>query len=179
MYFGSDQMLLRDIFNLILEDGKVLLFSLFFMIILVLTIVFRSLGKTLLTILPMGLGLFVFVGLLGILKIPLNMFNVVVFPTLIGVALDTNIHITFSFYEYPQGVTFMRKVNLPIMVSTLTTAVAFASLMMCESILLHSIGLVAVVGFGSCYFVSIIIYPLILLALKRSRFLFKAAEEEF
>ena len=80
------------------------------------------------------------------LEIPLNLFNIVVLPTVLGIGVDTSIHLVHRLRDGEPVSRVFRKTGSAALVSAATTALGFASLLVVSNEGLRSIGLVAVIG---------------------------------
>ena len=130
---------------------------------------FRSIKYVFLAIVPLIFGSIQCYGLLGLLDIPLNPANCIVLPLILGIGIDDGIHLVHNYrlqqsngtgrYQMPDSLA------MSIVITTLTTAIGFGSLMIADHRGLQSLGRVLVIGISCCTFSSLIIMPAILLCL--------------
>ncbi len=142
-------MILGDAYTIVRDEGPmaVLLASLVVLLLLILDL--RSARWVLIAYVPLGVGFSLFLGLLAWLQIPLNLFNIVVLPTILGIGVDTSIHLVHRLRDGEPVLRVFRKTGSAAMVSAATTAIGFASLLVVSNEGLRSIGLVAVIGIAS------------------------------
>lgn len=121
-------------------------------VLLLLAIDLRKPKRILVAYIPLLTGFIIFLGALAWLQVPLNLFNIVVLPTIFGIGVDTAIHLLYRIEECPGSVKpALATTGVASGVAALTTAVGFASLLVVNSEGLQSIGSVAVVGIASIY----------------------------
>ncbi len=132
-------------------------------ILLILLIMFRSLKSAFLISVPLLLaGLFTLaVG--ELIGAPLNMANILVLPLIFGLGVDNGIHV---YHRYHQGgdVAGLMHSSTPraVMLSTLTTVGAFASLMLSPHVGTASIGLYLTLAVGLLLLFAIFLLPVLL-----------------
>lgn len=102
-------------------------------------------------------------GILGLLGIDLNPANLIVLPLILGIGVDDGVHVIHDFRMQPPGryQTSSSTINA-IMLTSLTSMIGFGSMMLAAHRGLASLGLVLVIGVGSCLFVSLVTLPAIL-----------------
>ena len=145
-YATASWMILGDAYTIVRDEGPlaVLLASLVVLSLLILDL--RSARWVLIAYLPLGVGFCLFLGILAWLEVPLNLFNIVVLPTILGIGVDTSIHLVHRLRDGEPVSRVFRKTGSAAMVSAATTAIGFASLLVVSNEGLRSIGLVAVIG---------------------------------
>jgi predicted RND superfamily exporter protein len=97
--------------------------------------------------------------------IDLNPANLIVLPLLLGIGVDNGVHLVHD-YRTQQGRYHTSSSTMnAIALTSLTTMVGFGSLLVASHRGLSSVGLVLVIGVGSCLFVSLVTLPAILCVL--------------
>lgn len=123
---------------------------------------FRNFRDALLAMVPPVLGLVVLFGILGLAGVDLNPANLIVLPLVLGIGVDDGVHVIHDFRsqrgEYRTSASTMNA----IMLTSLTSMVGFGSMMIAAHRGLYSVGLVLVIGVGSCLFVSLVLLPAVL-----------------
>ena len=114
-------------------------------VFIVLLIAFRSLKHTVVVMVPVVVGMIWMIGLMVALDVRLNIFNMVVLPTVLGIGLDNGIHI-FHRYREEGGRVFhvVRTTGGAAFLTTLTTMLGFAGTMTASNQGLQSLGLVTI-----------------------------------
>jgi uncharacterized protein len=125
----------------------------------------RNLRDALLAMLPpVGGGLLMF-GILGLAGVDLNPANLIVLPLILGIGVDNGVHVIHNFRAQPDGFRLSASTMNAIVLTSLTTIVGFGSMLVAAHRGLHSVGLVLVIGVGSCLWVSLVTLPAVLTVL--------------
>lgn len=123
---------------------------------------FRSFKMAFVIFIPLSMTLLITFGVMFVAGIRLNMFNLVVFPLLIGIGIDGFIHLYHRFLEEREGEGVDRMITSTgssLLLATLTTMIAFGSILLADQQGLRSIGIVAVTGMASQLIVSLLFFP--------------------
>jgi predicted RND superfamily exporter protein len=125
---------------------------------------FRSWPLTLLSLLPVALGLFWTLGLMGILGMDLNFMNLVIFTMVVGVGVDYGVHILHRQLEnglarFEPGLV---QVSKGVVLSALTTLVSFGSLVLSGYPGLRSMGTAALMGVSFSALIALTLLPVLL-----------------
>ena len=123
----------------------------------------RSLRDVLLALIPLAIGGVWMVGLMNVLGIDYTFANVLAIPLIIGIGIDSGIHVIHRWrechYDVGQAVYGTGKA---ILVSSLTTMCAFGSLMLSSNGGGKTLGLTLVLGVGACLVTSLLVLPALL-----------------
>jgi predicted RND superfamily exporter protein len=92
---------------------------------------------------------------LKLFSIPLNMFNVLAFPLILGVGVDYGIYIVVGMRQDGDRQANLATVVKPVLLSGLTTTCGFASLAFAENPALRSLGSVCAIGVAWCAFATL------------------------
>jgi predicted RND superfamily exporter protein len=107
--------------------------------------------------------------IMAALGIRLNIFNMVVLPTVLGIGIDNGIHIYHRFCE--EGRHHVRHVirttGGAAFLTTLTTMLGFAGTLTASNQGLQSLGLVACIGLFACMISSLTVFPALLQSIER------------
>jgi len=130
----------------------------------VLLIDLRSFVDTLLVLTPLLNALVWVVGFMYVFDIKLNLYNMVAFPTIIGMGIDNSVHIFHRYQEVGRGSLrlVLRTTGLALLATSLTTMVGFSGLVPAIHPALTSIGVLSLVGLGSCFITSVTLLPALL-----------------
>lgn len=138
-------------------------------ILIVLYLDFRSLGYTLLAMVPLGLGMLQLFGILGLLDIPLNPANMIVLPLILGIGIDDGVHVVHDFRRQRGRYRMSPSTASAVLITSLTTMVGFGSLMIASHRGLQSLGRVLTIGVSCCLFTSLVMLPAVLTWIARNR----------
>ena len=106
-------------------------------------------------------------GMLELLGLDLNPANLIVLPLVLGIGVDDGVHVVHDFrMQRGRYRTSSSTINA-IVLTSLTSMIGFGSMMLAAHRGLYSLGLVLVIGIGSCLFVSLVTLPAILMLVDR------------
>ncbi len=123
---------------------------------------FRSVKLALASVLPLGIGLWMMLGLLSITNHRLNFMNLVILPILLGFGVSHGLYLLHRFLEGTSPMVALRSVGAAVASSTLTAIAGFASLFFAQHQGLRSIGYVACLGLGTTLVVSFTVLAAVL-----------------
>ena len=163
-YPATEALVFVDMRELMKEDAKNAFFFVLATVLLVLIVSYRSVVTSMLVVSPVLLGMLVMAGLMGYLGIKLSIFNMVVIPTVLGIGIDSSIHIYERYREYSNASLreVMRHTGLAASVAALTTMLGFAGMLTAYNPGLRSLGAVACIGLGAVIVASLVYFPAIL-----------------
>lgn len=123
----------------------------------------RSLGQTLVTLLPLALGVLWLVGLMGLLDVRFTLFNVPILPVILGIGVDNGVYLTDRIrrlHGEPGGLAnALAGTGTAILAATATTAMGFAAFLVADNGGLRGIGMLAVIGISIAAVTAILILP--------------------
>ena len=131
-------------------------------VILLLFFFYRSLSLTLITVIPIFLTWLLTIGLMGILKIEFNIFNIIICSFIFGVGIDYCIFITKGLLtEYRSGEKVLSTHRTSIILSVITTVLGIGALVFAKHPVLYTISVVSLIGILSAVFVAFTVQPLL------------------
>lgn len=121
----------------------------------------RSFKAMLITLIPPLFGVLFTIGIMGLTGINLSIMNMVILPSLIGIAVDNSVHIYHRYEEDPEGniAQVMNTTGRAAVITTLTTMIGFGGMVSASMGGLRSMGLLAIVGFLSCLLMTWVLLP--------------------
>jgi predicted RND superfamily exporter protein len=137
-------------------------------IILMLLSHFRNVVCAFLALLPVLVGMVWTLGLMALLGLEFNPANVISMPLLIGIGVSSGVHILNRFTEEKHASILGKSTGKAVLVSALTTATGFGSLMLAEHAGIASLGQVMALGAALCMVAALTVLPALLLLLNRS-----------
>ncbi len=123
---------------------------------------FRNLRDAVFAMLPPVAGGLMMFGLLGLCHLDLNPANLIVLPLILGIGVDDGVHVVHDFRQQSGRYRTSSSTMNAIVLTSLTSMIGFGSMMVAAHRGLSSVGLVLVIGVGSCLFVSLVTLPAIL-----------------
>jgi uncharacterized protein len=161
---ASPNIIVADLLSMITREGPIavaLSLSVVFLIIFVST---RSLRASMLIIVPLVFGMVWTGGLMYALGMQLNFFNMVVFPSLVGIGVDEGVHIHHRYREDgPGSLPFvLRRTGMAVTLTAGTTMAGYAGLVFAHHPGLQAIGTLAVLGQGAAFLGALLVLPAVL-----------------
>jgi len=166
-YFPAEgSILFADALELMKRESGLAFLLMLVVVFAVLLWEFRSLPDALITLSPTLLGfliLFIFMFLFGL---KLNIFNLVIFPILLGVADDGALHLFYHLKHLEPRETKQQgiaRIARSLLVASLTTLFGFASLINTDHQGLRSLGILACLGILANLISCLVFFPAIVL----------------
>jgi predicted RND superfamily exporter protein len=130
---------------------------------------FRNLCFVLLAMLPPLAGGAMMLGILALCGVNLNPANLIVLPLVLGIGVDNGVHVIHDFFRQKGPFCASASTLNAIVLTSVTNMIGFGSMMIAAHRGLFSVGLVLMVGVGSCLFVALVTLPAILTLISRSQ----------
>jgi len=127
---------------------------------------FRHVGHALLAVLPLGLGMLLMLGLMGLVGLDLNPANLIGIPLIFGIAVDYGVHVMHDALERPGPYRMSASTANSVLVDALTTILGFGALMVASHRGLESLGRLLSLGVTTCTLASLVILPAVLAMLR-------------
>jgi uncharacterized protein len=177
---GSSNLIVADMLTMIEREGPLAAAMALGMVFLILLIDFRSLKATVFVMVPLMIGVLWMGGLMKIFGMQLNFFNVVVFPSVIGMGDDEGVHMYHRYLEEGRkSLPFvMKRTGLAVFLSTITTAVGYAGLLNASHPGLRSMGWLAIMGVTCTLTTAYLVLPALLEVFDRKQHLRAEAAAE-
>ncbi|TCO95636.1 putative RND superfamily exporter protein [Chthoniobacter flavus] len=123
--------------------------------VLLLLFLYRRAFPLFILMLSLALSIAALVTTLKLFAIPLNMFNVLAFPLVLGVGVDYGIYIVIAMRQEGQQESNLATVVKPVLLSGLCTTCGFGSLAFAANPALRSLGSVCAIGVAWCLFATL------------------------
>jgi len=159
----------RALIEIIGRDGRNAALLTLVIVFLLLLVDFRNPGHALIAMIPLALGVFWMVGLMHLLGMQLTIMNVMGLPMIIGIGIDYGVHILHRWRHEGRGKIRMvySSTGKAILLTSLTTMLAFGSLVFSIWRGFGQLGGALFLGVGACFLTTIIILPGIIGMLER------------
>ncbi len=167
-------LLTNELKTLIIKNMTQALWVAGLVISIMLFLYYRDLKLMALAMSPLLAGLIILGGVLALLKIDFNFFNLMVLPMVVGIGIDDGVHFTNTFnqqihhekdnYNMPEELS---RTGRALVLTSLTSLVGFGSIILSHYPGLRSMGYVALAGIGGCLYASIIILPALFAIIKK------------
>ncbi len=168
-YPSSSNIIFADMLSIMIQEGKLAVALTLSVVFLIVLLDFRSLRETALVLNPLLLGMFWTIGLMVLLGMKINFFNMVVLPSIIGIGVDHGVHLYHRYQEEGRGslLFVLKSTGLAITMCTLTTLTGYSGLIMAHHPGLNSIGDLAIIGISSTFITAVLALPAMLQRLEK------------
>ncbi len=165
----SAAIIFGDIQDMMLHDSPRVIAITFLVVMLIVLLDFRSVRRTLLALVPLVIGILWMVGIMSAFDLRVNWINVVAFPAVIGIGVDNGVHVLHRYrMEGPASLRrIVRNLGRTLTVSTLTTMMGFAALLLSRHPGLRSLGLLTVIGLATTFLAAVFFLPSLLFVYER------------
>ncbi|MBT5031109.1 MAG: MMPL family transporter, partial [Proteobacteria bacterium] len=160
-YPATEAMIFVDMLNLMKSEAVTAVGTVLACVFIMLVLIYRNFLKAMIALSPTVIGMIAMFGVMGFLDIKLNIFNMVVLPTVLGIGIDNAIHIYHRYDEEGRDgmLRALRTTGMAACVTTLTTMFGFAGMLSAGNKGLVSLGLVACIGLLCCLIASLTFFP--------------------
>jgi predicted RND superfamily exporter protein len=150
------QKILRDILTMIV------LSTIFIM--LALSVTQKSLKYTVLTLVPLILGIVFTLSTLVLFDIKISLYNLIGLPIVLGIGIDDGLHIVYAYRKNPEGGTInaVLKAGPAVFLTTITSMIGFGCLAFYIHPGISSLGLVTLIGIAWCFVSTIFFLPILI-----------------
>ncbi len=161
---SSAHIIFADMLQIMIDDSKIAVVLTLLVVIAVLLVDLRNVAATLLVLTPLLNALVWVTGFMYLFDIRLNLYNMVAFPTMIGMGIDNGVHIYHRYCEEGKhSLRFvLRTTGIALLATSLTTMVGFSGLIPANHPALVSIGTLSLIGLGCCFVTAVTLLPAIL-----------------
>lgn len=154
-------MIWADVLLAMKEDGLKTTAASLLTVVLLLLFFERSVGGTLMILVPLTLALGLGAGVMALFDIKLTFFNMLALPTVIGMGVDDGVHLYHRHKELgPDSARYVvRTTGMAAVLTTITTSIGFGSLLLANHYGLNGLGVLAMVGMGAALFATLVVLP--------------------
>lgn len=169
----SEPLVYVDLLRLVERDSVIAIIGAFILILLIVYLDFGKMRSTMLIISTLAIGIIWMLGVMVLLNVKLNLFNLVIFPSILGLAVDSAIHIYHRFEE--QGGladnSALLETGSATIMSMLTTLVGFGSFFFGSDPHpgLQSLGITAIIGLSACLIASLTFLPAVTILMRNKK----------
>jgi len=148
--------------RIVLWDGKVTVLLAAVWILIMHYLDFRSVKLAAASVIPLGVGLLMMLGLMDLTGHRLNFMNIIILPILLGFGVSHGLYLLHRFLEGHSPVVALRSVGAAVASSTLTAIAGFGSLLAASHNGLRSVGFTACLGLATTLVVSFTVLAAVL-----------------
>jgi predicted RND superfamily exporter protein len=168
-YAVSEPLVYVDLIKLLKRDSIFAIIGAFLIITIIIFFDFGKVRSTLIILSSLCIGIIWMLGIMGIFSLKLNIFNMVILPSILGLGVDAAVHIYHSFednFGSPMG-KLLIKTGGPNILCTLINLVGFGGIITAVHPGLQSIGKLAIIGMSTCLVAALCVIPAILVLIKK------------
>lgn len=165
----ADEALIQGwISQMVLEDAPRVIPVAALVVFLILLLDYRSLRRSVVVATPLAVGMLFFSALIYLTGQTINMFNMIVIPSVIGIGIDASVHFYHRYRtEGPGSSMFvLRHTGVAVFLASATTAIGFGSSLVCQHRGLQSLGTAAIAGIGATFVAAVLFFPAFLTLLE-------------
>jgi len=151
----------RALIKIISRDGRNAALLTLVIVFLLLLVDYRNVNHALIAMIPLALGVFWMVGLMQLTGMQLSVMNVMGLPMIIGIGIDYGVHILHRWRHEGRGKIRIvySSTGKAILLTSLTTMLAFGSLVFSIWRGFGQLGGALFLGVGACFLTAVIILP--------------------
>jgi len=143
------------------RDGRNAMLLTLLIVFFLLWLDFRSIRYALMAMIPLGIGVFWMVGLMYLTGQQFTVMNIMGLPMILGIGIDDGVHIVHRWLHEGKGKihTVFASTGKAILLTSLTTMLAFGSLIFSIWRGFGHLGSALFVGVGACFLTTVIVLP--------------------
>ena len=163
-YASSPHIIFAEMLELMLDDAVIAVIITLLVVSIVLIIDLGSVLDAAMVLTPLLTALAWVTGFMYLLDYKINIYNMVAFPTIIGMGIDNAVHVFHRYREAGPGSLrlVLRTTGTALLATTLTTMVGFAGLVAAHHPALYWIGTVSLLGLGCAFISAVTLLPALL-----------------
>lgn len=160
----SDAIVYADVLQTMFRDAKKVLITSILSVMFFVWLEFRQWRKTLIVMLSILTGLLWVFGVMWLLNIKLNLYNMVMIPAIMGMSVDNSIHIYHRYEELGRGslAKVLSTTGVSALLASCTNASGFIGMVFCMHGGLRSMGNLALIGLATCLISTLLFLPVFL-----------------
>ena len=160
-YAASTSIVAASMLDLMRTESPYMVGATFIIIYIFMIFTFRSFRWSVISMLPLLVGLLWLFGVMMIFGLQFNFYNLVVLPAILGIGCDSGIHLAHRYREEGKNSMWavLSSTGQHITMGSLTTMLGFAGLVFTAHPGLQSLGVMAVIGIGMTLLTSITFLP--------------------
>lgn len=132
-----------------------------FIIFIMLLGIYKNILDSLMTLLPLLLSLYTTVGIMNLFGIDINIFSIAAFPLIIGIGIDSSIHLMHRLRETSPDIDFnkLNATGQAIFITSFTTIIGFSSLTRINHPGMANLGFAVAIGMTICLIYTLLLLP--------------------
>ncbi|MDH5259144.1 MAG: MMPL family transporter, partial [Gammaproteobacteria bacterium] len=156
---AGESMILADILNLIFREAPKMLFLSLFLIFSILWFFLRKINFAMVALVPALFTIILTLGIMSILGLELNYINMVMIPILLGIGVDSGVHMVNRAIDGNQLEKIISDTGMAIFGSIVTSGLGLGALLLTNHPGLNSLAYIAILGLSINLIISIYVLP--------------------
>lgn len=160
-YAASTSIVAASMLDLMRTESPYMVGATFIIIYLFMIFTFRSFRWSVISMLPLVVGLLWLFGIMMIFDLQFNFYNLVVLPAILGIGEDSGVHLAHRYRDEGKNSMWavLSSTGQHISMGSITTMLGFAGLLFTSHPGLQSLGVMAVIGIGMTLLTSLTFLP--------------------
>lgn len=160
-YAASTSIVAASMLDLMRTESPYMVGATFIIIYLFMIFTFRSFRWSVISMLPLVVGLLWLFGIMMIFGLQFNFYNLVVLPAILGIGEDSGVHLAHRYRDEGKNSMWavLSSTGQHISMGSITTMLGFAGLLFTSHPGLQSLGVMAVIGIGMTLLTSLTFLP--------------------
>lgn len=160
-YAASTSIVAASMLDLMRTESPYMVGATFLIIYIFMIFTFRSFRWSVISMLPLLVGLLWLFGIMMLSGLQFNFYNLVVLPAILGIGCDSGVHLAHRYREEGKNSMWavLSSTGQHITMGSFTTMLGFAGLVFTAHPGLQSLGVMAVIGIGMTLLTSITFLP--------------------
>ncbi|MEP1307354.1 MAG: MMPL family transporter [Balneola sp.] len=160
-YAASTSIVAASMLDLMRTESPYMVGATFIIIYLFMLFTFRSFRWSVISMLPLVVGLLWLFGIMMFFDLQFNFYNLVVLPAILGIGEDSGVHLAHRYRDEGKNSMWavLSSTGQHISMGSLTTMLGFAGLLFTNHPGLQSLGVMAVIGIGMTLLTSLTFLP--------------------
>jgi predicted RND superfamily exporter protein len=158
---ASTSIVAASMLDLMRKESPYMVGATFIIIYLFMIFTFRSFRWSVISMLPLVVGLLWLFGIMMLFGLQFNFYNLVVLPAILGIGEDSGVHLAHRYRDEGKNSMWavLSSTGQHITMGSITTMLGFAGLMFTNHPGLQSLGVMAVIGIGMTLLTSLTFLP--------------------
>lgn len=158
---ASTSIVAASMLDLMRTESPYMVGATFIIIYLFMIFTFRSFRWSLISMLPLAVGLLWLFGIMMLFDLQFNFYNLVVLPAILGIGEDSGVHLAHRYRDEGRNSMWavLSSTGQHITMGSITTMLGFAGLLFVSHPGLQSLGVMAVLGIGMTLLTSLTFLP--------------------
>jgi predicted RND superfamily exporter protein len=158
---GSTQIVAAEMLMILQRESPWMIGGVFLVVALLMFFHFRSVRWALMALTPLVVGILWMLLVMEVAGFRVNFYSMIVLPAILGIGNDDGVHMVHRYREEGKGSIWkiLQSTGEHVFVGNVTTAMGFGGLVLSFHPGLRSIGVLALIGFGTTLLAALIFLP--------------------